>query len=488
MRFFFLLMVLVILGNAQAKPITIHGTAHGFINKFVYVHQLKDYVSHSYQTLGSDKISEKGNFTIEVDVDNITEVFVEITDKSGILYLDPEVSDYYIHFPDPKHKDHYSGKNARLIIDSLDTEDINSLILDYETQLNKFLHLGDSVWTLAKLVLAPDSKAILDSFKLVCKKRYKDVQEPYFHTYVQYSLATFEQFTGGMELMEMNKGIVYNSYVRKKPIHWTNSSYMNFIQSFYGRPFRNIGRANFYAADEIINNLGDFHQLKKLLLEDYYLKDEGICELVLIQGILEEYHSGIYNKTHLIAILDTAAVHCQFEENRKIAKNVKHLLTRLEEGYRAPNFELVTVQGDTITLDSLKGKYIYLDFFHTESIPAVKEKSLIPALKEKYGEWVEFVSISLDEDAKALKEYLGQNPEYDWHIANYNGNVNLLDLYNIRSLPSYFLIDQDGKMMSADPPRPSPMSPGATYTTIERTFALIKKRLEKKKEFTVGIR
>ena len=110
----------------------------------------------------------------------------------------------------------------------------------------------------------------------------------------------------------------------------------------------------------------------------------------------------------------------------------------------------------------------------------------MPDLKKKYGDYIEFVSICLDDDPKALIGFLKENPKYDWHFAHYQGNLALLENYNVRSVPSYYLIGPEGEMVDANALRPAPLSPGAQYTTIDKTFWAIKRKFHKKEPIRVG--
>jgi len=493
-RLIFILSVIIFAFGANAQMVTVHGSAPSFVGKHVYLHQFTDYMSQGYEKIDGDIVDQYGNFTFEAHLSEITETFIQIQDKSGILYIDPKETEYHVFFPGANQPEYYNGKNASLVLDSLSQNDINTLIIDYEARLDHFLHVGnydkenDSVWNLAKIIMTREGKDVLDEFKGICRKEYKDVENDFFHQYVQYSIAGYEQFSGGVEYVEFNKAAVFNSYLKGKPILYNNSSYMYFLFEFYEKPFNMIGRANYIATQDIINETASYTKLIDLLGSQHYLKHPQICELIMMKGILEEYHSGRYYKPNLAHILDSVSMVSIYPENKAIATSLHHILTRLEPGYKAPDFNLISTKDDTISLEDFKGKYVYLDFFHTQSSPAITEKLLIPDLKEKYGKYIEFVSISLDDKAEDLDAYLKDNPAYNWTFASYQGDVSLLDEYDVRSLPSYYLIGPDGRMIDPNALRPAPISPGAEYSTIDRTFWAIKKKLEPEKKFNVGVK
>jgi len=486
------ILVLVPCFYIFGQNVTVHGRAPGFTGKHVYLNCYSDYLSQAYKKLDYAIIDTAGNFSLNANLDKITETFIQIQDKSGVLYLDPETSDYYIYFPSLEQQDYYNGKSVQLVMDSLDKNDINTLIIDYQQRLNHFLHVGpydasnDTTWNLARIILSPEGLEEIRKFEAACNAEYSNVEHPFFLDYVNYSIAGYEQFAGGLDNINHNKKWIYSKYILDKDILYNNPNYMYFLFEFYEKPFNMLGRTNFVALEELVNDYASYGLLLNLIRSEYLLQDPQISELILIKGIMEEYHSGRYYKENLIHILDSVHLSSPFEQNKKLANNLKHILTRLEKGYTAPNFSLITTQLDTITRDSFNKKYIYLDFFHTESTSSLSEKLLIPDLKTKYGKYIEFISICLDEDPKALNRFLKQNPTYDWHFAHYEGDLTLLENYNVRSVPCYYLIGPDGEMIDANALRPAPLSPGAEYATIDKTFWAIRTKMQQHKEIRIG--
>ncbi len=480
--------------SIHSKNITVHGRAPGFVGKHVYLNKYSDYLSQAYEKLDNAIIDENGNFQFNSEIGEITETFIQIQDKSATLFLDPKTSDYFIYFPSEDQYDYYNGKTAQLILDSLSNNDINTLIIDYESRLNHFLHVGpeenndDSTWNLAKIILSTEGLQVIDQFRMSCEKEYTDISDTFFKNYITYSIAGYKQYAGGIENLKSNKLSLFNKYIKNKPILYNNGNYMYFLFDFFENPFNMMGRSSFVASEFIVNDFGSYTKLLALLQLEYYYENPQLAELIMIKGIMEEYHSGRYSKRNLTHILDSTVLVTPFAENKLLAQNLKHVLTRLEKGYAAPEFNLITTEFDTISLETFKQKYIYLDFFHTQSTPALAEKLLVPELKEKYGRYIEFVSICLNENAEDLTHFLAQNPNYDWHFAHFNGDIALLENYKVRSLPSYFLIGPQGEMVDANALRPAPLSPGAEYTTIDRTFWAIKKKFEPENKFNIGIK
>ena len=115
-------------------------------------------------------------------------------------------------------------------------------------------------------------------------------------------------------------------------------------------------------------------------------------------------------------------------------------------GVVAPNFTLNDINGKPLSLASLKGKYVLLDFWGSWCIWCIRG---IPKMKEYYKKYdgkFEILGIDCnDTEAKwkeAVKKY-----ELPWlHVYNPRGGKVLAD-YGIQGFPTKILIGPDGKIV-----------------------------------------
>ena len=114
-----------------------------------------------------------------------------------------------------------------------------------------------------------------------------------------------------------------------------------------------------------------------------------------------------------------------------------------EIGGKAPSFSLKDINGNTVTLESLKGKVVFLDFWATWGGPCKEEFPELDALYKKYGkDGFEVVGISVDKTESNVAEFLKKRPVSFTILTNTKGDV--AETYGLPGMPTGFIIGKDG--------------------------------------------
>lgn len=125
----------------------------------------------------------------------------------------------------------------------------------------------------------------------------------------------------------------------------------------------------------------------------------------------------------------------------------------------SPDFTYTTVDGKTVSLKDLRGKYVYIDVWATWCGPCKMEIPHLTKVEADYhGKNIHFVSLSVDQQKDKAKwtSYVKDNKLGGIQLlADQDFNSDFVKKYNINSIPRFILIDPAGKIISGDAKRPS---------------------------------
>ena len=104
---------------------------------------------------------------------------------------------------------------------------------------------------------------------------------------------------------------------------------------------------------------------------------------------------------------------------------------------------MLDAKGQEHSLTDYRGKQVYLSFWSNTSIPSLRELKVLQKLQLEYGDKVHFVSINLDDD-KSINETVATKNNYSWDFLHFGGDYELREAYQITTVPTYFLINEQG--------------------------------------------
>jgi thiol-disulfide isomerase/thioredoxin len=111
----------------------------------------------------------------------------------------------------------------------------------------------------------------------------------------------------------------------------------------------------------------------------------------------------------------------------------------------APPFSITTLDGRQVSLDSLAGKVVLIDFWATWCGPCRESLPQIRAIAQKFsGEPLVVMSISLDKDEAKWKDFIAKNnmPWLQVRDGGFDGPISRL--FGVEAIPHTFTIDADG--------------------------------------------
>lgn len=448
---------------------TITGYAPGFVGQYVQLYTYSDYITRNKVKLAETLVSPKDSlFKFENPAKGTIKAFIEIDKYESDLYLSKGNS-YEIEFAKKRNAPvTFANQRADVLFYNLDSTDINYRILQYNQWLDTYIYYHQ------KDMMVHGYGPYIDTFKIYAYKAYENVEDPYFVNYVRYNIALLETTKESYKKDKLAPLRAYYDYINPLPVYVQNDQYMEYVMNLYPDDFESFIPDIKTGVIMAIENSSPTRLMKALHKDPMYEKDE-VREMMMIRMLGKSYYYRGYDKKNIVTMLDSISRFAKFEFNAIMASNMMTYITKLDKGYPAPEVYFELENGDALTWSKYKGKFIYVNFFASWNESSVNEMKLIADLKQKYGNYVEFVSFSTDKTESDFKSYMKKHQDYQWNIIYLGENHELIKQFNVVAIPQYFLIDQDGFIAMA--PAKSP-SPNGVYDSIDRTFAYIKYVME----------
>ena len=196
----------------------------------------------------------------------------------------------------------------------------------------------------------------------------------------------------------------------------------------------------------------------KILADFKALKSENIKQALaplIIEGVSPT--SATATNEEIIALVKQLV-----KDNDLLNTLSKHidLVNKLKAGQPFPALPALTDLNDKeVKYEQLplKGKLLFIDIWATYCPDCRKELPALETLQEDYKtEPITFVSISVDRDKEAWKAMVKEKKLCGIHLyASPETKELFKELYDLRSIPRYMLINEKGNIINANLPMPS---------------------------------
>jgi len=197
-------------------------------------------------------------------------------------------------------------------------------------------------------------------------------------------------------------------------------------------------------------------EMDKTLLSIKEIKSKTIKDGVI--NFMMSSNFDIRNK-HLTELYNAIKKNCTDDFYLESFKEQYEALEKLLKGNESPKFSYKDIDGKQVSLDDFKGKFVYIDVWATWCSPCRGEIPFLKKMEKDYhGKDIVFVSISVDAKrdydkwAKIVKDEELKGYQL---FADKSWKSDFVQAYKINGIPTFILIDKEGKIISASAKRPS---------------------------------
>ena len=114
----------------------------------------------------------------------------------------------------------------------------------------------------------------------------------------------------------------------------------------------------------------------------------------------------------------------------------------METGVLAPDFELLSTDGELVSLSSQRGKVVVVNFWATWCGPCVQEIPMFQDYYDQYGPDLQILGINEQEHPDEVRAFLDEfNVTYPILL---DRSADLAPLYRLMALPVTVFVDRDG--------------------------------------------
>ncbi len=441
------LLILISL-SSHAQATIIKGKNKDYSNKELKLYTYFDRITFTPSQLDSCLVDSSGNFIFSFQQNTINQVFINLQTKQGFL-LAQSGKTYVITLPpyqpmsvEQKLDPYFSPKPILLPVINIDSNDINwkVRVFDhyYKIILNQLvIRKIENPDTVEYTINLLDKNTPNDTSRFYCN--YKK------YCYVNIRLATYMK-----DLWPVAK----QYFLHSSPL-LNNPAYMSAFNDVFDNCLSPL--KHFFPSMNFIRSLTT-HRFS-VLVDSFMTIDTNInrqtAQLIILRGLYDLFYDYKPAQEKIIATIDDAQQTLTDPTMRLIAQNIYNKITALRVGYPPPEFSLPNHLGLKKSLRNYRGKFIYLNFCHSQSLACQKQLPLLQRYAQSAPKDFLIVTIMYGVKKKDFGHFTKKYRSSHWIFLNGEGHADLINKYKVVAFPTYYLIDPNGYISLSPAPAPT---------------------------------
>lgn len=458
-HFFSVVALVLLAGAAMAQTnVTIHGEVVDGAGREVRLYRYTDMLTLTEELVDKAVIGGNHHFELKGYANYPTLMMLEIENYSQSFFVEPG-REYEVYVPrfdwnvDEKKNVFLDPEVLPLEFVNMPPDELNGMVSNFESVVAQYLS-DYRVYFDARF---RPQKRYFDSLELEVARKAPDTQNDFFNRYKRYQLASLKYSLH----FESRRNMV-GLHIKDQPILYYDDNYMSFFTTLFADAVsKGTAKIPVWQLAAWVNDLKAAVYLDSLGT-DTLLRNEQVRELVALIGLQEAfYQTHYYDPAKVVDMVGLIGNRSKFKEHKVLAQRIIDKFMRQTGHAEVPVFELPDVNKNAVSLDRMRGKWVYMAFVRLGDPNCIAELETMAHFKDSiYGKSknVEFVTVCCDREFQKMYHFLKNSKKgsrYDWTWLHFNGDYRLLEHYQVVSYPHFILVNPDGKMQYSVTPPPA---------------------------------
>lgn len=422
----------------HAAKVVVSGKNESYAGETLDLRTYSEKILNSSESIATAKVDKEGEFKFEFDITNECQVFLPGDAQRGYMYVEPG-KNYVVEIPNKrvrtlseKLQPYFEPNEYLFFIQKSDKKDVNMKILQFEDAYDFF--------TMKTLASKGDADTVLYSVKEL-NRIFSDMNTKFQKGYLDYRCLLLKaQFSDPVKM-----GNVFSEFA-KLGVDKTNPAFWDLFNNvLYNLIPNTLGSDNFYVFKKIMET-SNAKMLLMHLQEAYKLTDTELKELAAIKIVGDLAAADIFDNRIVVKMLHNLSAAMTMAENKELALNVAATVGSTLVGEGAPNLVGNDMNGKKHELTEFLGKYIYLNICNSRLMKTEKDLKILDRFQETFEGQLQVVNIFVYDDKEYVEKVTrGLSGKMQVWMAP-ESDV-LRKIYNARAIPSYYLMDNEGKFV-----------------------------------------
>jgi len=427
------------------EPVTLEAHAPTYGGETIGFYTYTDYITKDTTLLCRSKAGPRGHFSCRFTLEQTRKVFTDLGPYKGYFYAEPG-KQYMLNLPEKEKKTQaqqlnpfFEGIPVHIGISNATSNELNY-------HINQFNQLYDRI-----------VKKNLNNIKGLGRKRDSVIR--LLDTAVKYNHPFFKQFKkyklAGIKLpLGFSPETIKKVYFDEQPVLYNNPAYMKVFSTLYGDYFKDLFTRYGGRLYWIINRKQSYTRLDTLCMHDSLLaENQRLREMVILKGLNSAYHEQGYVPEAVAGILDAFLRHTQEAHHMEIARRIKQTNKLLQAGEKAPGFCLYDTDSSRVCLKDFEGEYILVGFCNSKNYSCIRDYRILENLQKRHRHHFRVVIISNNRYEDMVR--YAEHHDLPFLFLHYGEQKNILNHYQVKTMPTYYFIGPAGELMLAPAPPPA---------------------------------